>query len=187
MSVSFRVIHSRPDRPLSELDAVANAATRKFLLSVINDEARSGSDRLMHRRLLADLDGQIKSVVKWRFSMISCVSGAAIARHLRANSRRPAVAMELLWICLREAQFNDGVVGMSRNRLAHELKVEPREISRLMTEFLRIGVVTREVVDEDGIRLSAPRYRVNPRVATNARRAVRKTVQEIAPALTLVP
>lgn len=187
MPSSFRVIHSRPDRPSSLLDAASNDGTRRFLRSVIDDESRSGSDRLMHRRLLAELDGQIASQVKWRFSMISCTSGAAIARHLRAKSYRPAVALELLWICLREAEFNDGVVGMSRPKLAAELGVEPRVISRLMGEFLRIGVVTRELVDDDGVRLTAPRYRVNPNVATNARRAVAKTLRAAAPPLSLVP
>lgn len=187
MSVSFRVIHSRPDRPAAVLDAASNDATRRFLQSVIDDERRSGSDRLMHRRLLAELDGQTASLVKWRCSMISTTSGAAIARHLRASSYRPAVALELLWVCLREAEFNGGVVRKSRPQLAAELGVEPRVISRLMGEFVRIGVVARELVDDDGIRLTAPRYRVNPRVATNARRAFRKTVQDAAPVLTLVP
>lgn len=186
MSVSFRVIPSKPDRPSAVLDAASNDATRRFLRGVIDDESRSASDRLMHRRLLADLDGQTASLLKWRYSMISPTSGAAIARHLRAKSYRPAVALELLWICLREAEFNHGVVAMGRPKLAAELGVEPRVISRLMGEFVRIGVVTREVVDDDGIRLTAPRYRVNPNVATNARRAVRKTLQEAAPPLVLV-
>lgn len=186
MSVSFRVIHSKPDRPSAVLDAASNESTRRFLRSVIDDESRSGSERLMHRRLLAELDGQSASLLRWRYSMISCTSGAAIARHLRAKSYRPAVALELLWVCLREAEFNDGIVKKSRPQLAAELGVEPRVISRLMGEFVRIGAVVRELVDDDGIRLTAPRYRVNPRVATNVRRAARKVAQESAPVLTVV-
>lgn len=182
MPSRLRVIH----RPGSVVDATANRASRAFLKSVIDDESRSPADRLLHHRWLVELDGQTAGRNDWRFSMICCSAGSGVARHLRRCSYRPAVALELFWICLREGEFNDGVVGLSRPQLAAELGVEPRVVSRLMGELMRIGVLIREHVGDDGIRLSVPRYRVSPRVSTNARRAERSAAQAAAPALTVV-
>lgn len=122
-------------------------------------------------RLAQGLRAQIPN--DWTFVMLSPSQNSAVVRWLSENSDRPIAALRL-WARLFEVIRNDtGEIMQTRDELAQWLGVDPRHVSRLMSEFASINAVRREKRGRE------VRYFMNSTIATHlpgqvARQAARE-------------
>lgn len=183
MSAAIRFIRSRRDRLKREEARELHA----LLATVADDENRRPSMRLSAMRLQAEVRRELSSDAKWEFVMISPKQNALVARHIRQNSARPAVCLELWALCLRDMDWDTGEVLSSRHVFAKELGVKPAVVSRLIGELVKCGVLSRSFMDDLGNRTGTVRWFVNPRIGTHLRSTVeRDAAQREAPELRLV-
>lgn len=173
-------------RPSGRLNRDELGEFRRMLGGVADDERRSGTMRYSAQRILAQLSRDSVSHGRWPFMLLNPERFAAISRHLRLTSRRPAVALELLAICLRELNWETGEIVRSRFAMADELGVSAQVVSTLMGELVKCGAVSRCFEDADGNRSRAVRYFFNPMVGTMLEGAARDEAQRSAPVLKLV-
>lgn len=179
MVAQIRFIHRRRDR----LNRAEAAELRQLLLPVINDESRRPGVRLTARRLLGEVARETAGSTTWEFTMISVRQYADVVSHLRRVSARPAVAMELWAICMRELDFDTGEVMVSRSVLAAELGVSAKVVSELCGELVKCRALLRSFEDDEGHRTRSVRFFVNPRVGTRLYGEARVTAQAAAPVL----
>ncbi|AXH76372.1 MAG: transcriptional regulator [Microviridae sp.] len=182
MSAKIRFIH----RPSGRLNRDELSEFRRFLGGVADDSARSATMRFSAQRLLAQLSRDTVSSGRWPFMLLNPERFAAISRHLRLTSVRPAVALDLLAICLRELNWETGEIVRSRFALADELGVSAQVVSRIMGELVKCGAVSRCFEDPDGHRARSVRYFFNPMVGTMLQGAARDEAQRAAPVLKLI-
>lgn len=143
--------------------------------------------RLVARRLLREGDREVAASKRVEFSMLFTAEHTRLMRHLRLTSRRPMVAAELFSLCMREMDWSNGEVRLSRPALAKELGVDPRTVSQLMGELVKCGAVRRSFEDDDGNRVRSVRYFVSSRLATHERSsAARDAAIAAEPVLKLV-
>ena len=135
---------------------------RRMLGGVADDAGRSATMRYNAQRMLAQLSRDSVSHGRWPFMMLNPERYAAIARHLRLTSARPALALELLAICLRELNWETGEIVRSRHALAGELGVSAQVVSTLMGELVKCGAVSRCFEDDEGHRARSVRYFSTP-------------------------
>lgn len=159
---------------------------RRSLGGIADDPARSAAMRYNAQRMLAQLSRDSVSHGRWPFMLLNPERYAAIAGHLRKTSARPAVALELLAICLRELNWETGEIVRSRFALANELGVDARVVSRIMGELVECGAVSRCFEDLDGNRSRSVRYFFNPMVGTHLEGGARDEAQRSAPVLKLI-
>ena len=98
---------------------------------------------------------------KWIFAMISTDQQAAVLDWLEANSKRPMKAMRLWGHMLANIHQDTGEIMASRQALAERVGMEPRDLSKIMTELASINAVRRV---KEG---RAVRYFLNPHIATH--------------------
>lgn len=170
-----RRLVTRPER--LRRDEVA--ALRQAVLPFLEDVSASSGMVQAVRRLLGQVDLLAGSSNRWRFVLISPEYFGGVVRHLRKNSVRPAVAVDLWSMCFRWLT-DDGELLFQRKEFAAELGVAPRVVSRLMGELIACKALRRE---RDG---SGFRYFVNPRAGTHLSGVARDEAQAAAPALELV-
>lgn len=170
MTRPARVIH----KPRAKWFGGKGRAYRATLQSWADDESADPSVRLMALRHLAEVDGRMAVKSSWEFVMSEAALAVETARHLAGTSTRPLKAIMLFLICLRELEFDEGRVKLSRAELAEELGVTPRTITRLMRELIDADVVARSVVDEKGRRGRAVSWKVNPNLAWRGSEAARR-------------
>lgn len=173
-----RVIHKPKAMWLGETGARFRAAVKSF----VDDESEEAGVRLLARRHLVEIDGQRPSKVRWEFGMIETDLNAEVVRFLVTTSVRPAKAVHLWSICLREMDY-EGEIGFNRTQLADELGVSPKVVSTLMSELCRCEALMRRPEDDAGHRGRTVRWSVNPRLATRKKRAARDEAQKSAPLL----
>lgn len=182
MSAQIRFISRRRDR----LNREQAAELRQLLLPVVNDDARPPGIRLTARRLITEIARETAAQTSWRFVMISPGQFAAVTRHLRLKSCRPAYALDLWSMCLKYLDFDTGEILQSRSALAAELGVSAKVVSQLMGELVACGAISRDFEDEQGNRGRAVRYFLNPRVGTNLHGEARAAAQAAAPLLKVI-
>ena len=173
-------------RPSGRLNRDELGEFRRMLGGVADDAGRSATMRYNAQRMLAQLSRDSVSHGRWPFMMLNPERYAAISRHLRLTSRRPAVALELLAICLRELNWETGEIVRSRHALAGELGVSAQVVSTLMGELVKCGAVSRCFEDDEGHRARSVRYFFNPMVGTMLQGAARDEAQRAAPVLKLI-
>jgi DNA-binding transcriptional ArsR family regulator len=113
------------------------------------------------------------SINEWTFVMLSPDQNAAVVLWLRANSKRPQVAMALWAVLFSHLHRTTGEIMQTRAELAARVGTEPDNLSRIMAELESINAVRKE---RDGRRV---RYFLNANIATHipgpaARKAARE-------------
>ena len=83
------------------------------------------------------------------------------------NSSRPLVAVQLWSLLLAHVDYETGQVTLGRDDMAASSRESPENISRIMTELVVFGAISRRRERIAGLRgPGAVRYFVNPRAAT---------------------
>jgi CRP-like cAMP-binding protein len=155
-------------RSLERARATQRAAEAVQLEALARKAGMSPDDAA---RLAQGLRAQIPN--DWTFVMLSPSQNSAVVRWLSENSDRPIAALRL-WARLFEVIRNDtGEIMQTRDELAQWLGVDPRHISRIMSELASINAVRREKRGRE------VRYFMNSTIATHlpghaARQAARE-------------
>jgi hypothetical protein len=139
-------------------------------------------------RVLAAIDRGTAARNGWTFVMLSPEQNRAVAGWLREHSKRPMVAM-LLWAELFvHLRADDGQIAATREELAEAIRATPQDVSRVMSELVSIGAVTRWYEKIPGLRgQGMVRYSMNPHVATKLPGAARIEAQRMHSPPRLVP
>lgn len=168
-------------RPRGRLTAVELEALRIVPLGeLVRDERRSPALRLAAGRLLQDGRSCGFSDGEEPFTMVYARSYYEVVRALRKHSARPAVAMELLALLVRESDFDTGEIMRSRPALAADLGVSPKVVSGLMGELVKLGAVERSYNDGEGHRVRAVRYFLSDIIATHLKGKARSDARASA-------
>lgn len=95
------------------------------------------------------------------FGMLVLAANRELTAALVAYSKRPLVAVRLWALCLEHMDWDSEEVMLSRSALAQELGVDPRDVSQVVSELVRLKVLGRK--RRDGL----ARYEVSPWMATH--------------------
>jgi CRP-like cAMP-binding protein len=124
---------------------------------------------------------------KWTFVMLSPEQNMLVVRHLKANSRTPLVALELWATCFHYLRVDTGEIMLNRGQLAEQLGTSHENVSRVMSELVEFGAISRRRVRMAGLKGCGPvEYYMNPRVATHLPGVDRDKAQDDASQLRLV-
>lgn len=138
-------------------------------------------------RVVAAVDAETASANGWTFVMLSPADNAKVVSSLIASSALPMVAVRLWSNLFVHLRHDTGEIAQSREELAEAVGVQPRDVSRIMTELEGLGAIRRELVKVPGLRgRGMVRYFMNPKVATRLAGTARDRAQAEAPLLRLV-
>lgn len=116
----------------------------------------------------------------WTFIMISPTQNDKIVDWLDQNSSQPRKAVRL-WLKLFKAiNINTGQIMLTRQEIAQEMDMLPRNVSTIMSELESVGAIIKEKEGRGVI------YYMNPLVGTHLPHEVRIKAQESAPKLKLI-
>lgn len=183
MVAVVRRLHTRPDR----LRADEASALRQALLPFMEDlSTRPELDRVVSK-LLAVVDGESASSGRWSFVMLSPAQNGIVVEWLSANSARPRVAVRIWALCFQFLRIDTGEIALSREEFADKLGVQARDVSRVMSELVSFGAISRRRDPEPGLKgRGLVRYFMNPNVGTHLSGAARDAAQAAAPILKLI-
>ena len=125
-------------------------------------------------RVVAAVDGQTASENGWTFVMIGPRENQAVVDWLRENSRRPQAAMAVWAMLFTSMRTDTGDILWSRAEIAEHVGIASDNVSRIMTELVGIGAVSRRRVGR------SVRYRMNPVIGTKLGGQVRDKAQAAA-------
>lgn len=130
-------------------------------------------------KIVAAVDSQTASERGWAFVMIGPRENEAVVAWLRQNSKRPMAAMAT-WAALFTAlRFDTGEIALTRAEIAERVGIDADNVSRIMSELVEIGAVSRV---REGRRV---RYFMNPNVGTHLAGKERDKAQGDAAQLSL--
>jgi hypothetical protein len=171
-------LRTRPERLRSDQAETLRQALLPFAAGELAPHVRS---------LMGHISRQTAARNKWTFVMLSPDQNAAVVNYLANNSTRPIIAMRLWALCFRYLDMDTGEIMLTRDQFATSLSQEPDTISRIMSELVRFGAISRRRERIAGMRgQGAVRFFMNPRVATHLSGAERDEAQTAAPLLRLV-
>lgn len=131
-------------------------------------------------RVVAAVDGQTASEGGWTFVMIGPRENQAVVDWLRNNSRRPQAAM-VVWAMLFTAlRYDTGEIMLTRAEIAEHVGIGADNVSRIMSELVGIGAVSRR---REG---RSVRYFMNPNIGTHLGGQARDQAQAEAKQLRLI-
>jgi len=123
---------------------------------------------------------------KWTFVMLSPEQNMLVVNHLADNSERPSIAVKLWALCFHHLRNDTGEILLNRGQLAEQLGTSHENVSRVMSELVEFGAITRRRVRVPGMKGCGPvEYYMNPRVATHLAGVERDKAQDDAPQLSL--
>ena len=136
-------------------------------------------------RVLAALDQVTVSEEGWSFVMLSPAQNAAVVEWIGTKSKRPIDASRLWAKCFTVLRSDTGEIMLTRLELAEALEINEDNVSRIMSELVKIGAIITKRERVSGMRgPGMVRYFMNPRVATHiSTSAAREKAQAAAPAL----
>ena len=139
------------------------------------------------RTLIAHIDRQTANRNRWTFVMLSPSQNAAVVNFLATNSSRPIEAMRLWAMCFEHIDMDTGEIMLSREEIADKLGDKSENISRIMSELVEFGAISRRRQKVAGLRgQGMVKYFMNPRVATHLAGSARDKAQAEAPLLRLI-
>jgi len=143
--------------------------------------------RLVVAKALMLVDRETASSNRWAFVMLSPSQNRIVVRHLLAESRQPMVAVDLWAMLFEHLLFDTGEIVLRRDEIAEELGVSSGEVSRIMSELVEFGAISRVRERVAGMRgPGVVRYFMNPNVATHLSGKARDDAQGTAVQLKLV-
>ncbi|MDI2113927.1 hypothetical protein [Commensalibacter nepenthis] len=116
----------------------------------------------------------------WTFIMISPEQNRAVVQWLTTNSKRPLKALELWSILFENVHRETSQIMLSRQELAKELNILPRNVSTIMSELESIKAIIKQ---KEGRGVT---YYMNPNVATHLNQEERDKARPTAPKLSLI-
>lgn len=128
-------------------------------------------------KLLHHVDQSNPSRTGWTFIMIDSVQHDAVVEWLDEHSQRPRKALRLWSLVFRFLCRDTGQVLLTRHEIANRLEVEPRHVSEIMGELVKIGAIVKKR-DRAGVG-----YFLNPCIGTHLAGAARDVAQAKAPHL----
>lgn len=141
----------------------------------------------LRRAIYTLIDRASASRNKWTFVMLSPEQNMLVVNHLVDNSRFPKLATKLWALCFQHLRNDTGEIMLHRGELADKLGTSDQNISRIMSELVEFGAITRRRVRMPGMKGSGPvEYFMNPRVATHLGGGERDKAQDDAPLLRLI-
>jgi hypothetical protein len=171
-------LRTRPDRLRADQAETLRQALLPFADGDLAPHVRS---------LIAHISRQTAARNGWTFVMLSPAQNAAVVDFLAGNSTRPITAMKLWALCFKHLDMDTGEIMLSRDQIAAYLSEQPPNISRIMSELVRFGAISRRREQISGMRgRGVVKYYMNPRVATHLSGAERDDAQSSAPLLRLV-
>lgn len=139
-------------------------------------------------RVLAAIDRETATRNGWTFVMLSPSQNRAVVGWLREHSKRPMVALVLWSELFTHLEAETGHIVATREALAEAVGASVQDVSRVMTELVSIGAVTRWTEKVPGLRgPGVVRYAMNPHVATKLPGLARAEAQKAHPPLRLLP
>lgn len=187
MAAEIRRLRTRP----AVLRQDENELFRRALLP-LRDVVDGGQPlrsevRLLASKLLVAVDRETGCEKQRSFVMLYPDQNGLVVRHLLANSARPKVAVNVWALLFEYLRTDTGEVVLSRSEIAEKLDLDPRDVSRVMTELVKFGALSRHRVPIAGLPgPGAVRYFMNPNVGTHLQRKARETAQAGAPVLKVV-
>lgn len=139
------------------------------------------------RELLTLIDRRSATRNKWTFVMLSPEQNGIVVNYLAKHSDRPILAMQVWALCFQYLRMDTGEIMLTRDEMAEKVGVHADHLSRVMTELVSFGAITRRRERVGGLRgPGLVRYFMNPRVATHLGGAERDKAQADAPLLRLI-
>jgi hypothetical protein len=135
------------------------------------------------------LDGVTASPVQRGFVMAFMDFVEAVSDHLSSPnvSRRPLMAVRLWLRCIGRLDDKTNEILASRQELAESLDIPASEVSRVMSELVRINAIERLTTRAGRPRgAGVVRYKLNERVANHYGEGKREAAMARAPMLSLV-
>lgn len=183
MSAVIRRFRGRPER----LRQDESARVRAVLVPFVEDGFSSPQLSAAAGRLIAVLDGETASVNRWSFVMLSPAQNASVVEYLVAHSERPFVAVRVWALCFEHLRMDTGEIVLGREEIAAKLGVSARDVSRVVSELVECGALSRVRERVAGVRgRGVVRYFMNPSVATHLSGKARDDAQAAAPRLGVV-
>lgn len=171
-------LRTRPDRLRRDQETALREALLPF-----EDDMPGG----VMRELFTLIDRRSASRNKWTFVMLSPEQNMLVVQYLTANSERPLLAVNVWALCFQHLRIDTGEVMLAREELAEKLGTSADQISRVMSELVAFGAITRRRQKVGGLRgPGLVQYFMNPRVATHLGGAERDKAQQDAPLLRLI-
>lgn len=119
---------------------------------------------------------------QWIFVMLSPAQNAEVIRWINRHSKRPHKAVELWATILEHLRIDTGEITATRQELAARVGMEPRDLSKVMTELASINAIRRQKQGR------TVRYFLNPTIATHLPNAAKRAAarEEAGPLLRLM-
>lgn len=139
------------------------------------------------RQMMQVIDRSTSSRNKWTFVMLSPEQNGIVVNYLAKHSERPIAAMQVWALCFQYLRIDTGEVMLTRDELAEKVGVHSDHLSRIMSELVAFGAITRRREKVGGMKgPGLVRYFMNPRVATHLGGIERDKAQDEAPLLRLI-
>jgi len=116
----------------------------------------------------------------WTFIMISPEQNRAVVQWLKNYSKRPLNSLELWSVLFENVHRETSQIMLTRQELAKELNILPRNVSTIMSELESIKAIIKK---KEGRGVT---YYMNPNVATHLNQEDRDKARVKSPPLTVI-
>jgi len=129
--------------------------------------------------IVAAIDRRTAARHAWTFVMLSPEQNAFVVRELRQRSSRKVMALALWGELFTVLDRRTNEIGATREELAVRIDATPNDVTRIMSELVRIGAIERRRVPTQGVRgKGRVVYAMNPNVATQLSGPAREEAQD---------
>lgn len=183
------VVPGRFPRRSNRLRPDQSAPVREAVVSAWHQSGGLPEVDAIFGRALDELDALTAPAIEKGFVMAFMEFVEAVSDHLASPgvSARPLVAVRLWLRCIGRLDIETNEILATRQELAASVGVSARDVSRVMSELVRINAVRREVSREGKSRgAGVVRFFLNERVANHLPKGRREAAVAAAPALTVV-
>lgn len=125
-------------------------------------------------------NAKLQEKYTWTFIMISAEQNELVVEWLAQHSSRALHAIRLWNKLFKVVNRATGQIMMSRQEMADDMKILPRNVSTIMSELENIGAIIKK---KDGRSVI---YYMNPLVGTHLPQEIREKAQKLAPKLKLL-
>lgn len=149
---------------------------------IIQQVRRLGLDAETLEKIDEAAKAHAQASEKWIFVMLSPAQNAEVINWLQENSKRPHKAVMVWARILEHLRMDTGEIMATRQELAERVGMDPRDLSKTMTELASINAIRRE---KEGRKV---RYFLNPTIATHIPSAAKRKAERdnAGPLLTIM-
>ena len=144
------------------------------------DEYRGRIPEDIFREILKKIEENTASQNLWEFIMSNPKLNYYVIDYMLAHSKRPNLAVRFWSLCWCHLRIDTGEIMLTRQEIADKLGILSCNVSRVISEFEKIGAIIRERKNGRAY------YFVNAWVATHLTGEARDKAQNEAPLLPLI-